>query len=170
MVGRLPCPVLPAGALKDKAGGEPMSAASIKALIIALPQFREVLSRLSVHISLSSDLKVCVGGGGGPPQACTAMTGTTPSIHLCLHVAPPLSLLLRPVGACAPLPSPPCSPPPMRGASLILASWSRMWCWGRRAQRRCWRTCAVRAVQWGVHGAAQAREGWLAAAAGACVM
>lgn len=50
-----------AGALKDKgaAGGEreAMSASSIKALIIALPQYRELLSRLSVHIALSSDLK-----------------------------------------------------------------------------------------------------------------
>ncbi|MEW5299817.1 MAG: hypothetical protein WDW36_002793 [Sanguina aurantia] len=46
------------GGMKDKAGGTgELSAGNIKALIAALPQFREILSRLSLHIQISSDLK-----------------------------------------------------------------------------------------------------------------
>ncbi|GLC77701.1 hypothetical protein PLESTF_001978000 [Pleodorina starrii] len=38
-------------------GAEGMSAASIRQLIIALPQYRELLGRLAVHIELSTELK-----------------------------------------------------------------------------------------------------------------
>lgn len=48
------CPPAAGGGLKEK--GE-LSTGNIRALITALPQFREVLTRMSTHIQISSDLK-----------------------------------------------------------------------------------------------------------------
>lgn len=49
-------------AVAGGAEGGPMSSTNIKALIQALPQFREILGRLSVHIYISSEIKNATNG------------------------------------------------------------------------------------------------------------